>query len=291
MLIAAVAAAIVAGLLWQQQVWLRQHTLAADQSQARTLALAGVNWARAILRDDARTSSIDHLGEYWAIRLPTTPLENGEISGYIVDQQGLFNVNNLVQGSRQAPQQMEQYRRLLAGMHLPPGLADTAADWIDPDGEALPAGAEDSAYRALSPPTWPPNRPLLRVAELGAVRGYDSDTLNRLLPFLAALPSGGAKTPVNVNTAPPEVLAAVVENLSLEQATELTRQSRTFTSIADFRSRLPSNAVVVDSDIDFKSRFFLVNVTARIGSSRGFARALVQRDGSNWPAVVWQVIE
>src|SRR5437867_1236850 len=94
MLIAALAAAIVAGLLWQQQLWLRQHTLTADQAQARTLALAGVNWARAILQDDARSSSTDHLGEFWAIRLPTTPLENGEIAGYISDQQALLNVNN-----------------------------------------------------------------------------------------------------------------------------------------------------------------------------------------------------
>ena len=85
MLIAALAAVVVAGLLWQQQVWLRQHMLAADQAQARTLALAGVNWARAILQEDARTSSIDHLAENWAIHLPTTPLENGEISGYITE--------------------------------------------------------------------------------------------------------------------------------------------------------------------------------------------------------------
>jgi general secretion pathway protein K len=51
---------------------------------------------------------------------------------------------------------------------------------------------------------------MLRVAELSFVKGMTSRPLSAVLPFLAALPTG---TPVNVNTAPPEVLAAIANNL------------------------------------------------------------------------------
>ena len=96
MLLAALASSIVAGLLWHQQLWLRQYDFQHDQSQAQSLARSGIDWARLILQEDARSSSIDHFGEQWAIRLPATPLENGEIGGEITDQQGLFDVNALV---------------------------------------------------------------------------------------------------------------------------------------------------------------------------------------------------
>jgi general secretion pathway protein K len=42
--------------------------------------------------------------------------------------------------------------------------------------------------------------------------------LAALLPFVSALPQG---TPVNVNTAPPEVLAAIVDDLTPERAEAL----------------------------------------------------------------------
>jgi general secretion pathway protein K len=67
-LLSAIASSIVAGLLWHQQLWLRQYDYQRDQSQAHSLARSGIDWARLILQEDARRSSIDHFGEQWAIR-------------------------------------------------------------------------------------------------------------------------------------------------------------------------------------------------------------------------------
>ena len=86
MMLAALASSIVAGLLWHQQLWLRQYDFQRDQSQAQSLARSGIDWARLILQEDARSNNVDHFGEQWAIRLPPTPLENGEIGGEITDQ-------------------------------------------------------------------------------------------------------------------------------------------------------------------------------------------------------------
>ena len=41
--------------------------------------MAGVQWARQVLDDDARRSDVDHLREPWAVPLPPIPLDNGEI--------------------------------------------------------------------------------------------------------------------------------------------------------------------------------------------------------------------
>jgi general secretion pathway protein K len=54
MLLAAIAASIVAGLFWHQQLWLRQHDYQRDQLQATSLARSGIDWARLIQQEEAR---------------------------------------------------------------------------------------------------------------------------------------------------------------------------------------------------------------------------------------------
>ncbi len=88
MLLAALAAAIAATVFADQQRWSRTVVHRRDQVQAQALAMAGVQWARQILYDDARRSAIDHLGEPWALTLPPIPLENGEIRGAISRRTG-----------------------------------------------------------------------------------------------------------------------------------------------------------------------------------------------------------
>ena len=140
MLIAALAAAVAATVFADQQRWNRTVELRRDQVQAQALVLAGVQWARQILDDDAHRSDIDHLGEPWA----PIPLENGEIRGAIVDAQGRLNVNAL--GSVDTSSEPEQARiaRLFALYGGPVGALDAIADWIDPDGLVRETGAEDA---------------------------------------------------------------------------------------------------------------------------------------------------
>lgn len=293
MLLAALASSIVAGLLWHQQLWLRQYDFQRDQSQAQSLARSGIDWARLILQEDARSNSIDHFGEQWAIRLPLTPLENGEIGGEIADQQGLFNLNALVKGGTVQPEVLARYGRLLALLNLPASLGPALVDWLDVNGEATPGGgAEDGYYVALTPPRLAANRPLVTPDELALVAGYTPEVLARLRPFVTALPPS-ASTAVNVNTAPPEILAATMEGLTLADANRLAaaRGNKPFLTVADFRSRLPSGIPVNELALRVTSDGFVVRVEVRQGDVRATGLALVLRDGSAWPRVVWQMIE
>ena len=93
--VVALAAIAAAAMLASQSTWSRHAELGAEHVQAQALVQAGVDWARALLSDDRRVSSVDHLGEPWALRLPPVPVDNGELAGQIDDQQGAFNLNNL----------------------------------------------------------------------------------------------------------------------------------------------------------------------------------------------------
>jgi general secretion pathway protein K len=270
-----------------QSTWSRAAELTADHIQAQVLIQAGVDWSRAVLGYDRRTNNVDHLGEPWAMRLPAMPIENGELTGYIEDQQGLFNLNNLVKGGKVNAAQLAIFQRLLSTLGLPVALADTLADWIDADNESQPQGAEDAYYLALQPPYLAANQPLIDVDELALVRGFDEGVRARLRPFVTALPRF---TAVNANTAPPEVLAAVVEGLGLDRARDLVakRERAFFNSTDEFFRQLPPGLIVPTENISVSSNYFMATLRVTIAGAQARGLTLLARDDIGWPAVVWR---
>jgi len=293
MLLAALAATIAATLLWQQQRWLSTHEHRRDQVQAQALAIAGIQWARQIVHDNAPAGMPVHLGQPWALRLPAIPMENGSIAGYIVDAQGRINVNNLGNSSVAASSRAA-LAQLFATLGLSQTLLNAITDWVDADNTlSEPGGAEDAWYLAQSPPGLAANAPIERVDELLAVRGSDAAALSRLRPFVSAIEAPAA---VNVNTAPPEVLSALVPGLDRAGALALVdkRTQTPFVSVFDFRARLARPDLLFDESlVDVKSAWFEVSIEARQGETLARARALLRRaaSGSEWPSVVWQTVE
>jgi general secretion pathway protein K len=117
--------------------------------------------------------------------------------------------------------------------------------------------------------------------------------LDRLRPYVSALDS---PTPVNVNTASPEVLIAVANGLDRAGALALVaaRAQTPFASVADFRSRLPRADILIDEAlVDVKSNWFEVSIEARQGDTLARARAMLGRSVTPgaWPVVVWQTVE
>lgn len=287
-LIVALAAMLAASLAWEQNIWVRQVENGNDRSGAKWLALAGTNFAAAILNDDARHNNVDYPGEAWAMKMPPMPVENGEISGYILDQQGLFNLNNLVRNGKTDPEQLVKFRQLLTLLGLQADLAQAVADWIDADNDVqYPGGAENSFYLGLPNPYRAANMPLGDIGELMNVKGFDKTTMERLRPYMTALPGN---TQINVNTAPPEVLAAILPGLNIGAARDLvsSRTQHYFTDIADFRTRIQNTQVTVpEAEIEVASQYFLVTVDASQGKSRIRLQTLLDREGAAWPRMIW----
>jgi general secretion pathway protein K len=286
--VVAVAAVLASAIAVTLSTWSRQRELAAHHAQAQAVIRAGVDWARSVLSDDRRLGSVDHLGEAWALRLAPIPVDNGQLAGFIEDQQGAFNLNNVVKDGKVNLAQLDCFRRLLSILALPTTLAGALVDWIDADSEAQSSeGAEDPYYLAMKPPYLAANRPLIDVAELALVRGFDADVVARLRPFVTALPGF---TAVNVNTATPEVLAALVDGLTLDAARQLVAQRDRiyFVDNADFAARLPRGAVVAIEAIAVSSEYFTAIARATIGGVEARGVALLERKGPRWPTVVWR---
>lgn len=288
-LVVALVASAASFMAWQQQLWLRQVENLNAQAQGRVVVLTALQWARAALADDARRNQVDHLDEGWAQPLTPLPVEGGELTGGLSDQQGLFNLNSVVRGGKTSATDLAVFRRLLELLQLPSDLAGAVVDWIDPDAEpTYPGGAEDMDYLALDPPYRAGNQALTTVDSLYRIKGFDAATVARLRPFVTALPQ---PTPVNVNTAPAEVLAAVIAELPLDQAQALVtaRKGRHFKDLADFRARLPKTVAQVNETLlSVGSRYFLVTGHARFGRAKVGYLALLERETTPWPKLVWQ---
>jgi general secretion pathway protein K len=282
--VVALAALAATALLLSQSTWARRVELATGRAQSQRIAEAGLEWSRALLYDDRRASQIDHAGEPWALQMPPVPVEGGRLLGRIDDQQARFNLNNLLRDGVVDQEQLACLRRLLAELDLPPALAGTLADWIDADGRG---DSEDAYYLGLASPYLAGNRPLTDLAELALVRGFDAPVRARLQPFVTALPR---TTAVNVNTAPAEVIAAIVPGLGLDAARGLVaaRQRGLFLDRTAFLARLPAGVGIPAESIAVGSDYFLVQITVELEGTQARSSALLARDNAQWPTVVWR---
>ncbi len=291
LLIVALATVMATYLAQQQQLWQRQVESQLDLAQARRLGIAGIDWARAVLADDARANNIDYQGEIWTLRLPAMPVDNGDVTGVIEDRQGLFNLNNLVRNGVSSMPDIIQFQRLLSLLGLPVDLAYSLADWMDSDSEAqYPGGAEDAYYLSLPQPYLAANQPIVELGELSRIKGFDENSIEQLRPFVSVLP---LSLPINVNFAPAEVLSAMIPDLSLSAARALVQQrlDKPFKDVIDFKQRMPQGGMQIN-DLDFSvtSEFFLVTGRARVANSQVTTQALLQRT-NGWPTVIWQNLQ
>ncbi|MEK8090187.1 type II secretion system minor pseudopilin GspK [Thermithiobacillus plumbiphilus] len=286
-LIMAMAASVASFLAWQQGIWTRQVQNMRDQAQAETLAAAGVEWARGILAEDAKEGDTDHPGEAWAQTLAGLEVENGQLGGYIRDAQARYNLNNLKGSGPIQERNLAIFKRLLQNLKLNPEIGDRISAWLNP---VTASGGTAAAPVAPTQSGATSGRLLYSANNLYAVEGIARDDLDRLYPYVIALPAT-SPTQINVNTAPPELLSAVLE-LPLTQAQALVRarERAPFKGIEDFRARLPASVAGVDESLfNVASQYFLVNSQAMVGRVTMRYRALLNRQGAAWPKVIWRV--
>lgn len=295
-LIVAVAASTATLMLAQQSAMLDQASLVAARAQADLFARAGLDWSRGILLQDALTAGgYDGLDEGWAQPLAALPVERAVVSGLIEDEQGKFNLNNLVVNNARSEENVKAFQSLLASLGLAPELADAVVDWIDPDSDLSgPGGAEDPYYLSLAKPYRTANAPLVQVEELYRVRGFDAATVAKLKPYVTALrdPSGNpvtAATAVNVNTASALVLAAVLPGMAQGRidafvAVRTTQPLKNAAQLADWTRGLPGGTPV---PVDVKSSYFSVRVRVAQDDVQLASDALLVR-GPGTITVAWR---
>lgn len=290
-----VALVLVLGLLSLVSVWvitaayedwisLRQAENMDQSSRAWMAAESGLELARLALQEDAKKSQTDDLTEDWAQPTPAFPVDEGEVVVRIEDANRYLNLNDLVnpQGAMQ-PDRVAMAKRLFTILEIPPVLVDALVDWMDKDDlPSGPAGAESAAY--ADKPYGPKNMPLDRLEEIMLVAGFDADMVEELRSVVVVRESKG-KTPININTAPREVLLSLSRKMTpaLADAILMLRESKPFTSVGELTTQPQFAALAGElnaAGIAVKSDAFVVRSRARFGRVRWGEEMLLVR-GTN----------
>jgi general secretion pathway protein K len=268
-----------------------QATLISSRAQADMYARAGLDWARGVVMQDTRSSNdVDSLDEAWAQPIVGLPVDRALIAGALTDEQGKFNLNNLVPGAAASGWDVKAFRLLLASQGLAPELADAVVDWIDSDSDLSgPGGAEDAYYLSLPRPYRAANAPMMQVEELYQVRGFDAAAVRKLRPFVTALPVKAGLTTVNVNTAPAEVLLALMPDRS-EQVKQLVRArvGKPLRSNDDIKAWIPTLTADEVTHLGVRSDYFYVRVQVAQDDVELSTDALIARPGNTPPAILWR---
>ncbi len=236
-----------------------------------------------LLKQDARNTRQDALDEDWAQPYGPVELDAGALLEAVIDdQQGRFNLNNLITaGGLSDPLARAQFERLLELLDLDTRLAALLTDWIDTDQEpTLPDGAEDGLYLGLPTPYRAPNMPLSNITELLALPGMTRANFDRLAPYVTALPPG---QPLNLCTAPGAVLDALIpgqEQFSLDEPLLVERrQGGCFPTLLEFQTQMSAAQFAeVQRYIGESSHYFRLRSWISIGTTRFTLYSLLYRD-------------
>ncbi|ATQ85443.1 general secretion pathway protein GspK [Moraxella osloensis] len=215
-LLLVVAITIVAGsMLANQKVMIREFDLTKGQGQLREYALAGEAMATNLIAQDSQVNQVDSLTEAWAKPLAEQTLNQAKVSIKIDDDASRFNINNLYHDGKADDTALAFFQALLQANGLSPNIAMAVLDWQDPDSDTLADGGAEAAYYQSTGKKMAmaiANQPFISINELQHVRGMDSEALQKLAPYLTAVPY---YLPMNINTVKPELLTILV-NLPTE---------------------------------------------------------------------------
>jgi general secretion pathway protein K len=334
LLVVALSAILVSGMLWREQVQVRRIENQRLLVQAQWVARGALDWTRLVLRSEADTAAgITYLGGVWATPVAKTRLsdflgqigdkadagqgENTWISGSIEDAQARFNIRNLVNNAAPGALQLnvaqiEAFARLLQLVGLDSQLAKRTAEYVRASLKysatrfqmpGLPGAPGQAAQPQLlggvAGGTNFTNNPgisddesnnggsaapliMTSVDSLLDVPGFTPAVLARLRPFVTVLPT---VTPLNMNTASAEVIAASVPGMNLSGAQSLVarRQNVFFRNLGDVQlalqaSGLPQQVTVDSSLFDVTTSYFLIHERVTHERSEVDRTALVFRD-------------
>ena len=289
MLLAVLVVSIVSSIMYEQQRFINRIENHFSATQARLVGEAAIHWSRAILAEDAKGGPIDHLGENWAVRLPATKFEGGTIRGFITDEQQYCNLNNLMLPVATNQENTEFFRRLLSSLGGSSGAVDALTDWIDADADiTFPYGAEDEHYLTQPVPYRAANQPLTEVGNLSRVQGFTEENIARLRQYCVVLPES---TPVNINTASPELLELMLPELSqfALQTIVSARNLQPISNLSELGKLLEQKKITLSSNqFSVGSHYFLVTGQTQFGNSTMRVEALLKRGGNGWPQVIWK---
>jgi len=308
-----------------------------NAARADALARGGVRLAEVLLLEDrlleqsGSTSPVDGRLDPWA-QTEGTEIDAGdgatlalriEDSGRRLNLNALFETDEtgaFVPASETEPFLIAFLEKVIDELPISPGeralydvreLSANLIDWVDADDVRVQGGPEDDYYQQQDPPYRAANRPLLSVDELRLVEGFDATLVEALRAYVTVYPfaPGGCGDAlvgcgVNLNSAPPHVLALLFYNDGVDQRLASEDVVRTI-----LRARQDGSGVCLEGESSedctpiseivpnpifplptFTSEIFVVNAEARVGDIRRSVEAVVDRSEPAQPRLLsWRV--
>ncbi len=290
LIVVSISTLIISGLMWRQEVQVRQLEHRRLQQQAVWIERSAIDLARVVLREDLRSGGVaDFVGEPWSLPLAQSrvaeffkstdlpyEIENMTIRGQLIDAQSRFNLRNLLSNDGQQFNAVgiSIYSRLLNLLGLETQLANPTALFLLKNGLAFD-----------------------HSEQLRSIPGYSEKSIQLLSQYVITLPKA---TPINLNTASIEVLMAISPSISRDEAEKITlaRVMQPFKSAGEFLKLLesvvasPSQMVIDNSQIDVKSQFWLAQSDIELSRSHFLNVTLIQRTSNlsekgNSTQVIW----
>ncbi|WP_367351935.1 type II secretion system minor pseudopilin GspK [Achromobacter animicus] len=312
LIVVAIVAALTTSLFQRQTASTRRVENELARVQARAMLASGIDWARLVVRDHGRREPTTRGDQIWATPVLDTRIERpgddrvAVFSGGVQDEQGKYNLYNLARNGVPQPEQEEILRRLLGMLELPDTLAARIVDIVasaqppalaanasntGPNAapNATPNATPDTAPNTAARPGPQARAPLPRgVDEVAALLGLEPPMRNALRRTMTLLPSA---TTVNVNTAPAEVIAALVPGLSLAQARAMAGErdrGNWFNNTGDFANRLAGTGVKTPApSVSTNSGWFLASGTVVYERARVSMQALMRSAPPAAPETIW----
>ena len=218
-LLLVVSITVVAGaMLASQKIAIRRSGLLFDQNQLLQDIDAGQQLAVTMIRADANLNDTDSTQDIWAKPVPPYTLGTHSIGIEMRDEASRFNINNLYQNGAVDSNALAVLQRLLTQLNLAPDIAIAVLDYQDADSEVYQDGGDESTvYNQQSNSSVDndlPNQRLVNIDQLQNVKGINAEVLAVLRPYLTVVPH---YLPININTASPVILAALIDGATSQQ--------------------------------------------------------------------------
>lgn len=286
LMIVALATVVSASITTRLQLDVRRTGNIIASDQAALYATAAEALAGRYLMEDLKDNKIDHWDEEWATEY-IFPLEGGTLKAQLSDFQSCINLNSLLKGATQNPVATARFENLLRQHNLPTTLWQAIVDWLDSNADTtIPDGAEDGHYTTLATPYRSANNFLRSISELKLIRGFeDQQTIDAIRrtddpqgEVICAF--GDGTIPINVNTAPTEVLLSLSNNMTEQMAADIIAERATnpFTDISNFMSFNNLETIITQQqDLSVNTSYFMLETDIEIGQARVKTFSLLHR--------------
>lgn len=269
-----------------------------DLTQASYIAKSGVEIARALIQEDDET--YDALNERWAqfasLAIFSAQLfPEGHFAGRIIDENSKFNINSLVDAYGMVNQKKrEQLERLFLILGHDPKPVEAILDWLDPDDQRRPMGAEKDDYDKGKKIIAPANAPLANLNELLLIKGIDKTVYygNEEKEGLGKYLTIYSDSKININTAEWPVLMSLSPKVDRNLAQRLIdyRRETPLKKLEDLRA-VPGWGQIyteISSEITVQSKYFSVSILGYFREARAWAQAIIKREGKKTRVLFWK---